>query len=274
MDAAFPRDAASPTDAAPAGDASDHDGGADPAECTSDEDCSNADVCDGIERCVDEACVPGAQLGCFDGAECSFDLCEPSSGCAMVAPDTDADGADDCNDCAPADPDVRPGALDVCNDRDDDCDLAIDEDGIDVYFADCDDDGHAPRDATTYTGCAAPDPATTGCGAAGAAWITNAPSDPSYDCDDTDARAHSGQSELFASPLLRHVTGLEFDFDCDGRITFESTASGECASVGTGCEHTPGWATGVPVCGAEGSFVVGCDAACGERLEMRVQRCR
>ncbi|WP_236605482.1 putative metal-binding motif-containing protein [Sandaracinus amylolyticus] len=256
-------------------DGGDPDAGEEPPECLVDDDCSDDDVCTGIERCIDEACVPGMQLGCFDGVACSFDTCDPTSGCAMSAPDADLDGADDCNDCAPSDPDVHPGATDTCNGRDDDCDLAIDENGVAVYFADCDDDGHAPRDATTYTGCEPPDPSTTGCDGASATWITRAPTESAFDCDDSDVRAHAGQTELFATRMQGHVTGLDFDFDCDGRITLEHAAAGGCARSGGTCEHTAGWAAAeIPGCGGEATFVAGCDPSCAVRTEPRIQRCR
>ena len=60
--------------------------------------------------------------------------------------------AGESGDCDDADATVNPGVREVCNDRDDDCDLGVDEDATDarVYYLDGDGDGYG---ATEVTDC-------------------------------------------------------------------------------------------------------------------------
>jgi uncharacterized repeat protein (TIGR01451 family) len=47
--------------------------------------CSDGSLCNGIETCVAAACTPGTPLDCNDGNVCTFDTCNPATGCANVA---------------------------------------------------------------------------------------------------------------------------------------------------------------------------------------------
>lgn len=93
--------------------------------------CDDGEACNGMETCdPDRGCLPGAFIDCADADPCTMDSCVAGA-CAHGPRDFDSDGhADPCaggDDCAPEDAAVHPGAEEVCNDRDDDCDLDIDE---------------------------------------------------------------------------------------------------------------------------------------------------
>lgn len=51
-------------------------------ECFQDGECADADVCNGIERCLDNACIPSAPIPCDDGDPCTLDQCDPAIGCS------------------------------------------------------------------------------------------------------------------------------------------------------------------------------------------------
>jgi polyvinyl alcohol dehydrogenase (cytochrome) len=79
------------------------------APCTADTDCGNGDVCDGVERCVEGACVAGSALSCDDGQPCTADRCNPLQGCqhpispGAACPGGVCDAAGSCSACvAPA----------------------------------------------------------------------------------------------------------------------------------------------------------------------------
>jgi len=109
-----------------------------------------------------------------------------------------APNQDDCND---SEEDINPGADELCNDLDEDCDDAIDEDAVDMtlWYTDWDQDGYGDALKSTAA-CDRP---------AGFVSLTG------DDCDDTDADANPGATEL--------CDGI--DNDCDGIID-ESNALG------------------------------------------------
>lgn len=160
------------------------DGGLDPgvdagAGCS--EVCDDGDFCNGLERCVEGACVDGeppcpAALRCdAENERCLAASCEN--------PDADGDGeaAIACGgtDCDDTDPAIRPGATEVCDAEgvDEDCDPSTsgerdaDGDGV-IDFACCNGDR---------------------CGG---------------DCDDTVASVFPGATEV--------CNGV--DDDCDGSV--------------------------------------------------------
>ncbi|MFT5358536.1 MAG: hypothetical protein ACI9KE_005775, partial [Polyangiales bacterium] len=136
--------------------------------CDTANDCSDGLFCTGEETCADGVCVPGDDVDCDDGIECTIDGCnEISNSCESLAPDLDADGSGDMScvdalgeplgrDCDDTDARRFGGNLEVCDldgelegvGLDEDCDAstfgAIDSDG-DSYFDDrcfnTDDDG-------------------------------------------------------------------------------------------------------------------------------------
>ena len=109
----------------------------------------------------------------------------------------DADGDGFCIevDCDDNDAAIHPGATETVADGvDSDCD------GVELCFVDADDDGHLV-DSSATLGSADTDCTDVGEGEA---------TDPTGDCDDTDASVHPGATE---------GVGDEVDADCDGAET-------------------------------------------------------
>lgn len=111
--------------------------------CRADLECDNQRFCDGVERCLEGACVPGAPVLCATTDPCLPRSCdERARGCVATVSPADGDGDGfvglyavrsasgelqcgvDCDDRNPA---VHPGARELCNGVDDDCNGATDE---------------------------------------------------------------------------------------------------------------------------------------------------
>ncbi len=92
-------------------------------------------------------------------------------------------------DCDDTDGEVHPGATEVCNDRDDDCDGAVDDGLLVIFFRDADGDGYGTGTDTVYA-CSDPG-GYTGTGG---------------DCDDGDLEVYPGADERCDGK----------DNDCDG----------------------------------------------------------
>ena len=85
--------------------------------CETAADCDDGDVCNGLEDCVDDACVSGTQLDCDDTNPCTDDSCDPVSGCDNLnntAPCDDGDGCTEDDVCAGGA--CQPGADLDCDD--------------------------------------------------------------------------------------------------------------------------------------------------------------
>ncbi|MDP3278901.1 MAG: putative metal-binding motif-containing protein [Deltaproteobacteria bacterium] len=114
-----------------------------PPDCVTDSDCDDRLFCSGIERCIEERCVPGAPVVCDDNDRCTTDRCDETTRACTTTPrtrDEDGDGhnaiaagaqpgsPDACgDDCDDQDRAVFPGATEVCNGRDDNCNGVIDD---------------------------------------------------------------------------------------------------------------------------------------------------
>ncbi len=105
-----------------------------------------------------------------------------------------ADGVEQGGDCDDLDPQVNPQRAELCNEVDDNCDGAVDEGVLEVFYQDADDDGHGVPTATTEA-CYTP---------AGYAPLDD-------DCDDTEPLAWEGAQE--------QCDGV--DNDCDGELDEE-----------------------------------------------------
>jgi hypothetical protein len=117
--------------------------------------------------------------------------CSPQEGTGKPEQDQDEDGYSSSADCDDTNADIRPGAIEVCDLRDNDCDDLIDEQAADAgtWYADSDGDGYG---ADPITACERPSGTV----------------EVSGDCDDADATAFPGASEV--------CDGV--DQDCDGEI--------------------------------------------------------
>ncbi|MFA6132355.1 MAG: putative metal-binding motif-containing protein, partial [Patescibacteria group bacterium] len=200
---------------------------------------------------------PGAtETDCSDPSDYN---CDGSTGWA----DADSDGSAACEDCDDNDASAYPGNPEVCDFIDNDCNSSIDEgfdvdaDGWTTCDGDCDDTDAAVNpdaievcdsvdndcDGTTDTGSLVGDP-----------WYPDADSDgygeetstPTYscsalsgysldatDCDDTDALANPGVTEIYAE------YGDGIDQDCNGADDIWFVTDGETfcvtANVFDGC---------------------------------------
>ena len=89
---------------------------------------------------------------------------------AVVACDMPADTVLDASDCDDTNADIAPGAEEICDDLDNDCDDAVDDGLVGLWYADTDGDGFGNVDDTS-TECAMPE-----------GYV-----DDATDCDDEDA---------------------------------------------------------------------------------------
>lgn len=286
-DAEVPLDAEVPPDDGGSDDGGVDDGGVDDggiddggtdggAECAVAADCSNGDACDGAEECVAGACVAGTPLVCDDAIACTMDSCDPTTGCVVSPIDADGDGDPACTDCDDADPARYTGATEVCDGIDNDCDLVTDETVSTTYYSDCDGDMWASDVATTFSGgCVAPPVADTGCGTADEAWTTRAPTASDFDCADNDARAHSGTTVFYTTPIPDVFPEYDFDFNCDFVEEMQYPTQGSCTLAGGVCTPTTGWALAtIPECGDSATFITACTDACVPTIDTRAQPCR
>ena len=163
------------------GDAQVHPGAVERCDTTADDDCDDNTNPEGALGCM--SFFPDADGDGYGGT---------AGACLCVA--TDEHPRTDDTDCDDGDPAVHPGATETCDTpADDDCSGSNNDPGAvgcSVFYQDADLDGFG----ATISVCT--------CEAAGDYTATDA-----TDCDDTEADAHPGGTE---------VVGNRVDEDCDG----------------------------------------------------------
>lgn len=175
------------------------------------------EVCDGVDQDCDGRVDEGV-LGTFYLDTDGDGFGDPGSATASCEGATE-----DATDCDDTRADVHPGADEVCDAADNDCDDAIDEEGVSMWYADADGDGYGDPDMGTL-GC---DP---GLGVADNA-----------DCDDTDAAVSPAGVEV--------CNGI--DDNCDGvndegvtstwYIDYDGDGYGSDAYTRSGCTAPAGY---------------------------------
>ena len=207
------------------------------------------ELCDGVDNDCDGSVDEGVTTtwyadsdgdGWGDGASAT-DACSAPSGHVAYA-----------TDCDDSDPAINPGASELCNGIDDDCDGTIDEDDATdaaTWYIDNDADGYG---STSYTTAACSQPS---------GYVAD-----STDCDDWDADAHPGGSELCDGA----------DNDCDGTVDEDDATDaatwyadadadgyGDAASTTAACDIPSGYSADSTDCDdADATAYPGADELC------------
>ena len=145
------------------------------------------ELCDGIDNDCDGDIDEGVTGTYFDDADGDgFGAGAPIESC--VATGQQVTNESDCDD---TDGEIHPGAAEICDGIDNDCDGETDEDGVRIWYADIDGDGHGDPDASVED-CTQPSGYTAEAG----------------DCDDQRADVNPDAEEVCEGA----------DNDCDGEI--------------------------------------------------------
>jgi hypothetical protein len=184
-----------------------------------------AETCNGLDDDCDSAADDGLTFSNYytDADSDGFGATgsAPVSACAPVSGRV-LGNSSDCDDSRAS---VYPGAVETCNQRDDDCDVQVDEGLATVsYFPDADGDTFGSDSATAERSCAPI-----------AGKVAN-----NLDCDDSRAAAYFGAPELCNgldddcdSAADDGLTFLNYytDADADGYGATGATAQNSCAAV-------------------------------------------
>jgi alpha-tubulin suppressor-like RCC1 family protein len=186
------------------------------------------DNCDGaVDEMLTVTCFADADNDGYPGAggtalaSCPIAGRESVGGCPSGQTNRAPLGSD--LDCADTDPARRPAAAEACNGVDDNCDGAIDEGVLRVFYPDADGDLFGDGTATPLRACTAP-----------AGYVENA-----GDCDDTRASRSPSTSEI--------CDGV--DNNCNGQIDeaggflvfadMDRDSWGDAAGARAGCGTPP-----------------------------------
>ena len=176
--------------------------------------------CDGAEVCY----VDADDDGYTDGVST---VTSADSDCADTGEGTAADPSGECDD---TDATVNPGATELPGDLlDSDCD------GLELCYVDADDDGvTAPLETVTSS--------NVDCSGEGEGVAT----DPTDDCDDTDAEVYPGAVEEVGDEVDSDCDGVELCYaDADGDLhgaadgSTVSSSDDDCGDVGEVAASTP-----------------------------------
>ncbi len=209
----------------------DGDGFAGDDDCDDTDAATNAgaaEICNGVDDDCDGEVDEGLETTWYADADgdgfgdpaAAVDACSAPSG--TVANDTDCDDTDAL---------VFPGAPEVCDDRDNDCDVEVDEGVTTDFFPDADGDGFGDPERPTAA-CSAPD------GHVGV--------DLASDCDDAEPDVFPGNSEVCderdndCNGLVDDGVQIEFYIDLDGDDWGDPATTTEACVVPEGYSDTPG----------------------------------
>lgn len=207
--------------------------------CSSTSSQGPAVVEDASARSAALPCDPGAACTCANGANGQVTCAEGQRGACIAC----------------GRPELGDAGADVAADAPAPCSAPA------IWYRDEDDDGYGAANTAPRSIC---DDDTRG-------YAQNA-----LDCDDSDDRAHPGQTQPQSTPRRGPATP-SFDFDCDGVETRTRTGTATCS----GCElvnrsGTGGWQA-EPACGVEGQIVTGCRSVgpgtCSPAYTPAVQTC-
>jgi len=148
----------------------------------------------------------------------------------------DNDGvAPGCGDCNDNDAAIYTGNSEICDDgKDNDCDGTVDN-GITIWWVDCDGDGYAAANATSQTACMKPAGSLTGCNGT---WTTRNPS-ANADCRDDEPNVNPGATEIVGNGRDDDCNGEELcyaDGDGDGHADWNNatvvSSDSDCNDAG------------------------------------------
>ena len=199
-----------------------------------DDDCmtcrpGGTETCDGR----DNDCAGGVDDGVLTTfyADCDGDMATVTGAMTVMACARPASGPAACSggswvtspsampDCDDACGVCYPGNSETCDDRDNDCDVTIDEGVRTTFVADCDSDTFTAMGAQSIAACTAPAGTPSSCGGGG---VWRAGGSSSVDCNDSCASCYPGDTEICDGLDQDCVMGVDngvlltFYRDCDG----------------------------------------------------------
>jgi hypothetical protein len=234
-----------------------------PCTCESDRDClagDDGDACNGVPRCRDCVCVPGAPVVCDTSADgdCARTTCDPLTGACRRAPAGEGQACDDGSRCSVDDRCTEGWCRGVARDCDDDnpcTNDACDAQAGCLHFAnlaDCDDGNACTRNDACVEGycvgttraCDDGDPCTadscepaSGCQHAP---VSDVACDDSFSCTEVDVCVAG------VCVGTANTCACETAADCVGQVPAD-LCRGTLSCTDSVCAYDPGTAVVCPV---------------------------
>ncbi len=207
----------------------------------------NADDCDDLESSVfpgatevcngvDDNCDGSVDTAAVDATTWHIDYDGDGYGSQSAAFDVTACNApggyvSDATDCDDADATSHPGGTEVCDLADNDCNGSVDEGVGTTWYADADSDGHGDGASPTVA-CSPP----TG-------HVANAD-----DCDDTDATAHPGGTEICDGVDNNCLNGVDEGVSTPYYADGDSDGYGDVTNPINACSQPSGYVSDATDC--------------------------